>query len=95
MSDRRRVVITGLGAVSAYGFGEQVIWDNMIAGKTGYLIKGNEQAELTEAIRTLLNNPGLSLQMGQAGRKRLTEEFTIDKMIRAYVTLYETVAENR
>jgi 3-oxoacyl-[acyl-carrier-protein] synthase II len=35
MSDRRRVVITGLGAVSAYGFGEQVIWDNMIAGKTG------------------------------------------------------------
>jgi glycosyltransferase involved in cell wall biosynthesis len=70
-------------------------YELMIADKTGYLIKSNEQTELTEAIRTLLNNPGLSLQMGQAGRKRLTEEFTIDKMIRAYVTLYETVAENR
>ncbi len=35
MSDKRRVVVTGMGAVSAYGFGEQVIWDNMIAGRTG------------------------------------------------------------
>ena len=35
MSDKRRVVITGLGAVSAYGFGEQTIWDNMKAGITG------------------------------------------------------------
>ncbi len=34
MSDRRRVVITGLGAVSAYGFGEQVLWDGLSAGKT-------------------------------------------------------------
>ncbi|MBT3191281.1 MAG: beta-ACP synthase, partial [Verrucomicrobia bacterium] len=34
MSDKRRVVVTGLGAVSAYGIGANVIWDGMEAGKT-------------------------------------------------------------
>jgi 3-oxoacyl-(acyl-carrier-protein) synthase len=35
MTDDRRVVITGLGAVSAYGFGEQPIWDGLSSGQTG------------------------------------------------------------
>ena len=35
MSDKRRVVVTGLGAVSAYGFGESPIWEGLAAGKTG------------------------------------------------------------
>ena len=34
MSDRSRVVITGMGAVSAYGIGEQVIQDGLTAAKT-------------------------------------------------------------
>ena len=35
MTDDRRVVITGLGAVSAYGFGEQPIWDGLSSAQTG------------------------------------------------------------
>jgi 3-oxoacyl-[acyl-carrier-protein] synthase II len=35
MTDKKRVVITGLGAVSALGFGVDSLWQNMIEGKTG------------------------------------------------------------
>ena len=35
MSNSRRVVITGLGAVSALGFSETEIWSAMVAGQTG------------------------------------------------------------
>ena len=32
---KRRVVITGLGAVTAYGVGVDKLWDGLIAGKSG------------------------------------------------------------
>lgn len=35
MTDKRRVVITGMGAVSTYGFGETPLWENLIASRTG------------------------------------------------------------
>lgn len=33
--DTRRVVVTGIGVVSPYGYGRQVMWENLIAGKSG------------------------------------------------------------
>jgi 3-oxoacyl-[acyl-carrier-protein] synthase II len=35
MSDRRRVVVTGMGAVSALGQGVAATWDGLVAGRSG------------------------------------------------------------
>ncbi len=60
MSDKRRVVITGLGAVSAYGFGEQVIWDNMVAGKTAIsTIKHLDTSELKTTVGAIVDREAL------------------------------------
>lgn len=32
---KRRVVVTGMGAVSPYGVGVEKLWDNLVAGKSG------------------------------------------------------------
>ena len=46
MSDERRVVITGLGAVSAYGLGEQPIGEGLARGQTG--IRSVEHIDTSE-----------------------------------------------
>ena len=35
VSKQQRVVITGMGAISSYGAGASVLWDNLLAGKSG------------------------------------------------------------
>ena len=35
MSERNRVVITGMGAVTPIGTGVEVYWNNLVAGKCG------------------------------------------------------------
>ncbi|MFC1498752.1 beta-ketoacyl-[acyl-carrier-protein] synthase family protein [Verrucomicrobiota bacterium] len=46
MNNKKRVVVTGLGVVTAIGFDETTLWNNMIAGKTG--IKHLSAFDITE-----------------------------------------------
>lgn len=48
-------------------------------GKTGLLIKPDNVGSLTEAIVKLLDKKDLRDSMGQAGKKRLEEEFSFEK----------------
>lgn len=34
-SNRKRVVVTGVGAITTYGIGAEVFWDSLLAGKSG------------------------------------------------------------
>ena len=34
-SDRHRVVVTGIGVVTASGLDEESLWENLLAGRTG------------------------------------------------------------
>ena len=62
MDNKKRVVITGMGAINALGFDETTIWENMLAGKTGIKqissfdvtdYKGKNGAEIdSEELRT-------------------------------------------
>jgi len=44
---------------------------------------------LAEAITTLLHNPDLRREMGQAGRERVTQCFTVERMVEPTQLLYE------
>jgi glycosyltransferase involved in cell wall biosynthesis len=59
--------------------------------RTGLLVPGGQPAPLAAAIRDLLDRPGWAAALGEAGRVRLTEDFTVDKMADAHLDLYAQV----
>jgi glycosyltransferase involved in cell wall biosynthesis len=65
-----------------------VSWVNQ-HGKTGYLVPPANAGELAKSIQTLLSNPTLREEMGAAGRERVEEHFTAEKMARGVLSVYE------
>ena len=56
--------------------------------KTGLLVPPGDAAALAEAIRTLADNPEMRRKMGEAGRQRVAERFSIESTIRRTEELY-------
>jgi glycosyltransferase involved in cell wall biosynthesis len=52
--------------------------DVIIEGKTGLYVPPEQPQALREAIQYLLNNPEEAKRMGEAGRKRIEEEMSLD-----------------
>jgi teichuronic acid biosynthesis glycosyltransferase TuaC len=59
---------------------KEVVQNNV----TGFVVEKDDILSLSTAINMLLNDEKLRLQFGNAGYRRLLENFTTDKMIRAY-----------
>jgi glycosyltransferase involved in cell wall biosynthesis len=55
---------------------------------TGLLVPAGDAAGLAEAIRRALE-PQLGARLGEAGREQALERFTVERMVRAYETLYD------
>jgi glycosyltransferase involved in cell wall biosynthesis len=56
--------------------------------KTGFLVPPGDADALAEAIRTLTENPEMRRNMGEAGRQRVAEVFSIESTIRRTEELY-------
>ena len=69
MQHRLPVVTTDVGGIAA-------IMDN---GKTGFLVTCNDEQAVAEKVERLLTDETLRNEMGQAGRKKFEEEFTLEK----------------
>ena len=74
----RPIVATDVGGNS------EVVED----GVTGIVVPPKDPGALANAILKILNDPVLKRQMGQAGRKRFEQQFTLDGMVSAYQDLY-------
>lgn len=61
----------------------------VIDGETGFLVPPMDPEALAEKSLTLLANKELAYKMGNAGRKRVEEMFTVENMVRRYQSLYE------
>jgi glycosyltransferase involved in cell wall biosynthesis len=81
MAASKPVVATNVGGIP------EVVED----GKTGILVPPKNPAALANAIIKLLKNPGLRKQMGEAGRKRAEEYFTMEKMVKEYEDVYDEI----
>jgi glycosyltransferase involved in cell wall biosynthesis len=60
-------------------------------GETGLLVGMGDVDEMANAIAYLLKNPEEARKMGQAGRKRVKECFTIDLTVQKVQEVYEDV----
>jgi glycosyltransferase involved in cell wall biosynthesis len=76
---------SGLAVVAgAHGGLPEIIVD----GETGFLVDPTDSAALGGAISALLGDPGLRARMGEAGRARVSELFSVDRMVDEHVALY-------
>jgi glycosyltransferase involved in cell wall biosynthesis len=64
-------------------------------GVTGLLVPPKAPQALAESVGWLLRNPDRRLIMGQAGRRRVLERFTVEKHTSEIVALYHRVATER
>jgi len=63
----------------------------VVDGSTGFLVKQQDPLEMAEKIEYLLDNPERARTMGVAGKARIRDEFSIEKMTSNFLTLYDEV----
>jgi len=62
-------------------------------GETGILVPLRRPEELADAMVRLLRDPELRNNMGEKGRERATEHFSLERMVREMEGLYESLME--
>jgi len=60
----------------------------VVHGQTGLLVELENARALAEAITLLVEQPQTAMQMGQNGRRRALEHFSLDRYVNAYDALY-------
>jgi glycosyltransferase involved in cell wall biosynthesis len=60
-------------------------------GVTGLAVPPRDSQALSQAIRRLLEQPGLRRQMGERGQQRVLERFTVDRMVDDIIEVYGSV----
>ncbi|MCZ6649676.1 MAG: glycosyltransferase [Acidobacteria bacterium] len=63
----------------------------VVAGETGRLVPAGDSTLLAAALDDLLANPDAARRLGQAGRRRARERFSLDTMVQQHVDLYAEV----
>ena len=63
------VISTNVGAIP----------EIVVDGETGYVVEKNSPNQIAEKILFLLNNPNVRKKMGEAGRKKYLEKYTIER----------------
>ena len=79
----------GLPIVSTAAGGVPELLQN---GKQGFIVQPGQGEQLSEAMMTLLKDPGLRRTMGAAAAARAKEKFDVSAMVSAYEELYDELS---
>ena len=63
--------------------------EGVLHGETGLLVPPKDSLALAQAIRAVLEDKELALRFGRAGRRRVEENFSLEKMVTNYEHLFE------
>lgn len=85
MAARRAVVATRVGGLA----------ESVVDGETGRLVARDNPTELVLAIQSLLKDPETTNRMGDAGRKRVENLYTADRMVERTIALYRSVTDEK
>jgi glycosyltransferase involved in cell wall biosynthesis len=64
-------------------------------GKTGYVVPQGQPAPLRDRIERLLSDPGLRAALGNDGRQRYEQHFTLDRLVSKTLAVYQDVLRER
>jgi len=81
MASEKPVIATRVGGNS----------EIVLEGKTGFLVPSAEPEKLAEKIILLLKSEKLRRKMGEEGKKRLNEKFSLETMLKKYEELYSLI----
>jgi glycosyltransferase involved in cell wall biosynthesis len=65
----------------------------VLHAKTGFVVPPRDPKAIGDAIVTLARDPEARKRLGVAGRKRVEEEFSIDKCVKAHLDLYQELLD--
>jgi L-malate glycosyltransferase len=57
-------------------------------GRSGLLVSGPEVSEISAAVKQILSNAEFARKLGQAGRVRVEQNFSADRMVESTVEIY-------
>jgi len=63
----------------------------VVEKETGVLVPSNDARKLAEAMKGYVNDSNLTTTHGRAGRARVEELFSMDKMINSYMKVYDSL----
>jgi len=66
-----------------------------VLGDTGLTFKTGDSTDLAHQIARLLDDPSLSIRMGEAAHRRVHKSFTLDRMIEEHAEIYRRLASDR
>ncbi len=61
----------------------------VVDAHTGTLVPSADPGRLADAMQALLDDPARAAAFGRAGRERVQSQFSLDAMVRAYLSLYD------
>jgi len=67
----------------------------IIDGKTGFLVPSQNAAALADKLVLLIQNPDMRKRMGDAGRDRAVNNFSMQNAVLSYEECYRQVIENK
>ena len=67
----------------------------LLDGETGYLVPAGDAQQLTERLCELLDAPALRHRLGEAGRRRVLGEYSLERMVERQFALYSSAAQAR
>lgn len=90
----------GMVLLEAMAVSKPVVASNVMAipeividGQTGLLVPPDNADALAQGLLKLIENPILCQQFGSAGRQRLEQEFTVERMVKKTIAVYDEVLE--
>lgn len=82
-------MVLGRPVVATDGGGTPEI---VLDGETGFLVTPQVPEELAEKIAYLLDHPEEAQRMGQQGRQRILDQFTLPRMTQEYIKTYKELS---
>jgi glycosyltransferase involved in cell wall biosynthesis len=75
--------------IPSIAFNKGALGEIIEDGKSGLLVSGPNVREISEAAIKLLSEPDLAQQLGRAGRLRVEQNFSAEKMVEDMIRVYE------
>lgn len=63
----------------------------VVNGETGIVVSPEDPEALAEALEHMLTHPDEARRMGEAGRRRVEEHFSIESMVTKHIAVYESL----
>lgn len=67
--------------------------DLVVHGETGFLTTVGDRANLARFAHKLLEDPQMRARFGEAGRQRIVQEFSVERMVAAHAALYRRLLD--